>query len=77
MIESTTIRLAPERLCATEGCERSASWPALPNVIAAFCREHTEGFFTPAWRRRVENPEAEGATLGLAGKDLTEYGRAA
>jgi hypothetical protein len=57
-------------LCAYAGCKRA---PAYPDQ--RFCSDHRLHWTTraPAWVRRVENPEAEGATMGLRGKDLTGH----
>jgi hypothetical protein len=41
---------------------------------AATCPTHTTDDWMgrlPAWRRRAIDPAAEGATLGISGKDLT------
>lgn len=56
------------RLCKEPGCRRERA------KDAAYCREHlTDAWMNrlPAWLRRVEDPEAEGATMGLRGKDYT------
>ena len=56
---------APEpapRICRFPGCERSTAWPRDPEVVAAFCRAHTDELligprepepeWMPEWRRR-------------------------
>lgn len=72
MTENTTLRIV-DRPCQEEGCERSASWPTQPGVLAAFCEKHTVRFFEkPAWLRRGIDPVGEGATM-QRGADLTGY----
>ena len=67
---------APEpapRICRFPGCERSTAWPRDPEVVAAFCRAHTDEIMIgprpePEWLRR-----AHAGQTSLA-KDFTGSG---
>jgi hypothetical protein len=61
------------RICNTPGCGRSC-----PSSEHAYCSDCVGTVLRtsrppagPSWRRRIEDPEREGATMCLAGKDLT------
>ena len=68
------------RICNTPGCGRGC-----PSTDHAYCDSCIGTVLRtsrppaiPAWRRRIEDPEGTGATMSLAGKDLTgQIGRAA
>lgn len=67
------------RICNTPGCGRSC-----PSNEHAYCSDCVGTVLRtgrppviPSWRRRIEDPEGEGATMGLQGKDLTGSVRAA
>lgn len=62
-----------ERLCATPGCGR-----ALPYPDQRFCRDCVGTVLrtsrppvVPAWRRRIEDPEATGNTMNRLDRDET------
>jgi hypothetical protein len=35
------------RTCREPGCQRSTDWPHDPDLLAAYCREHTDGLLLP------------------------------
>lgn len=44
----------PSRTCAMPGCQRSADWPADPDVLAAYCRDCTDAVLLPPREREPE-----------------------
>jgi hypothetical protein len=42
------------RTCREPGCQRSTDWPHDPDLLAAYCREHTDGLLLPPREPEVE-----------------------
>lgn len=75
--------------CNVRGCDRDRARDAqvcldhLNDLWANRLERQGDGTFVlvglllPSWRRRIVDPEGQGATLGLNGKDLTGWVAAA